>query len=50
VIVHVLPVDDLIEHEDEGDDCVCGPLIEHVAQDDGSSRWMVVHHALDGRE
>lgn len=48
--IHVLPINDLIEHEDEGEDCVCGPDLEPVERDDGSIAWMVVHHSLDGRE
>jgi len=42
--VHVLPVNDLIEHETD-DDCVCGPDVEFV-----SGGKVVSHHALDGRE
>ena len=42
---HVLPVNDLIEHEDEGDGCVCGP---DVRFEPGGR--IVVHHSLDGRE
>ncbi|AAR89783.1 hypothetical protein PBI_PATTYP_66 [Mycobacterium phage PattyP] len=48
--VHVLPVDDLIEHEDIGDDCVCGPEIEPVFDADGACGWVITHHSLDGRE
>ena len=47
-IVHVLPVDDLIEHLD--DDCPCGPTPEPVFADDGSCGWLITHHSLDGRE
>lgn len=43
--VHVLPIDDLVEHEEEGDDCVCGPRVEFV---EGGK--VVVHNSLDGRE
>lgn len=42
---HVYPVNDLVEHELEGDDCVCGPTTEFV---EGGK--VVVHHSLDGRE
>lgn len=49
-VFHVLPVDDLIEHEDEGGDCVCGATVEPVERDDGSMAWIVIHHSLDGRE
>jgi hypothetical protein len=44
-IVHILPINDLIEHEEEGDECVCGPDVEFV-----SGGRVVVHHSLDGRE
>lgn len=46
--VHVLPVNDLIEHEDN--DCPCGPTTEAVFRDDGSNEWIIIHHSLDGRE
>ena len=48
--VHVLPIDDLIEHEDFGDGCPCGPSTEPVKGDDGSVGWVITHHSLDGRE
>lgn len=45
--VHVLPLNDLIDHE-TSEDCVCGPEVELVsAVDDG---WLISHHSLDGRE
>ncbi len=46
--VHVEPIGDIVEHQDE--DCVCGPRVEAVFHDDGSNGWVVVHHSLDGRE
>jgi hypothetical protein len=48
--VHVLPVNDLIRHEDVGDDCPCGPAIEPVKAADGSVGWLITHNSLDGRE
>jgi hypothetical protein len=42
--VHVVPINDLVEHED--DDCVCGPAVEFVPP----NGWLVTHHSLDGRE
>lgn len=48
--VHVLPVDDLIAHEQESEDCWCGPRLEPVERDDGSIGWVYVHHSADGRE
>lgn len=50
VVVHVSPVDDLIDHETEGDDCPCGPETVPVPREDGSMGWTLVHHSLDGRE
>ena len=46
--VHVEPVNDLIEHQD--DDCPCGPDVEAVFREDGSNGWLITHHSLDGRE
>lgn len=43
--VHVYPIDDLVEHDTDGDDCVCGPDTEFV---DGGA--VITHHSLDGRE
>ena len=48
--VHVFPVNDIIEHNTDTDDCVCGPTTEPVINDDGSCGWVIVHHSLDGRE
>lgn len=48
--VHCFPVADLIVHDTDGDDCVCGPTAQQVGRDDGSTGWVMVHHSLDGRE
>lgn len=48
--VHVLPVDDLVEHDETGECCPCGPDTEPVERDDGSIGWLITHHSLDGRE
>ena len=48
--VHVYPVDDLVEHELVGDNCICGPQPVVVKCDDGSIEWVIAHHSLDGRE
>ena len=47
--VHVYPVNDLIEHELDGEACACGPVLEYVdgEEEDG---WVVTHASLDGRE
>jgi hypothetical protein len=45
--LHVVPVDDLVEHDiGEDGDCVCGPDVEF--REDGEILY--VHHSLDGRE
>jgi hypothetical protein len=49
-IVHCYPADDLVEHNTDSEDCVCGPDIEPVFRDDGSNGWLISHHSLDGRE
>lgn len=48
--VHVVPVNDLIEHDASGSECVCGPTTEPVDRGDGSFGWVITHHSLDGRE
>jgi len=48
--VHVHPGGDLIDHDLESDDCVCGPGMRPVRRADGSIEWIVTHHSLDGRE
>jgi hypothetical protein len=47
---HVFPVDDLIEHATESDDCVCIPRVEAMTEGDGPTDWLYVHSSLDGRE
>jgi len=49
VIVHVIPIGDIIVHED-GDECVCGPTADTVFGWDGTCSWVMVHHSLDARE
>lgn len=46
--VHVYPDADLIEHDTDGGDCICGPDTEFVQGDD-TSGFLLTHHALDGR-
>lgn len=48
--IHVVPVNDLVTHVIDGDDCVCGATTEPVPREDGSVGWLVTHHSLDGRE
>lgn len=48
--VHTYPVRDIVEHDTDGGDCICGPTTEPVQRDDGSYGWHILHHSLDGRE
>jgi hypothetical protein len=43
--VHVVPKDDLMPHELEGDGCPCGPNMEFLP-----THKLVAHSSLDGRE
>lgn len=47
--VHIYPLNDLVEHDTNGEACVCGPTDTPVEREDGSFGWLVIHHALDGR-
>ncbi len=39
---HVIPVEDLIEHDSSGEaDCICGLGTEPVKRDDGSMAWLI---------
>lgn len=42
---HVVPVDDVVGHEETGDGCACGPHVEYFPRG-----RVIVHHALDGRQ
>lgn len=47
---HVVPLDDDIIHEWTRN-CVCAPTSEFTTDHpDGNTRWIHVHHSLDGRE
>lgn len=46
----VVPINDLIDHEEFSEDCPCGPTPDPVKREDGSVGWVLVHHSLDGRE
>lgn len=51
VDLHVVPVNDLVEHDTSiGAACICAPTDTPVKQEDGTIRWLAVHHSLDGRE
>jgi hypothetical protein len=50
--VHAIPVNDVIEHDTNSLDCVCGPDVEYSHPDTGEFYGVpfVIHHSLDGRE
>lgn len=45
--VHVVPTGDWVGHDLE-EECVCGPYHEVCPTPEGD-KWLVLHHALDGR-
>ncbi|MFD4830147.1 hypothetical protein ACFWPV_09870 [Streptomyces uncialis] len=47
--LHVTPAGDRIAHDTRGE-CVCGPTQTPVPTDDGTVRFLAVHHSPDGRE
>jgi hypothetical protein len=49
-VVHVVPVADVIAHDDEGVDCICGPDVEYLIGREGRHGKLITHHSLDGRE
>ncbi len=40
--MHVLPINDVLEHDEYGEECLCSPI---VTEDD-----LVIHNSFDGRE
>jgi len=48
--LHVWPVQDIIGHDVHGTDCICGPSVEIVREDDGRVGRLIAHPSLDGRE
>jgi hypothetical protein len=43
-----IPMGDVFAHEDD-ETCPCGPELLRV-EHPGGDRWILAHHALDGRE
>lgn len=46
MIWHILPTNDLKEHQEEGSLCECEPKVE--IQENGDI--MIIHNSFDGRE
>lgn len=49
-VLHVFPINDLIEHELSEDACVCGPSLEIIPREERTDAHIYTHHSLDGRE
>lgn len=48
-VLHVVPVGDAVQYTSDND-CVCGPTVKPITNEDGSAQWLMIHHSLDGRE
>lgn len=48
-VFHVVPANDLIEHDTDGETCECEPRTEVVETKAGDAR-LIVHNSADGRE
>ena len=44
-MIHIIPINDLLEHEETGTMCHCGPEVDW-----SRAEAMVIHSALDDRE
>jgi hypothetical protein len=49
-VLHIVPVDDLIEHDTDGAPCACGATTELHIGCCGNTGRLVTHYSLDGRE
>jgi hypothetical protein len=45
-VIHTIPLNDLIEHDTNDDNCVCGPEVVLFERWDGSYGFQVFHHSL----
>lgn len=45
---HIVPTEDSIGHE-LNTSCPCEPARDYKRREDGTTGWVVTHHALDGR-
>ena len=43
--LHVVPLNDLLPHDEDGTECMCDPVVEMHG-----GRLLVIHNAYDGRE
>jgi hypothetical protein len=51
-VIHIVPLDDLKPHEEEGTQCHCSPRVFFSDPDTGEAfaEAIVVHRSFDGRE
>lgn len=51
-MIHVLPINDLFEHVEEGTGCWCEPEVRWTDEETGESypEALVIHNSADGRE
>jgi len=49
-VQHVVPVNDLFDHDTSGEACLCGTETDRVEGEDGSMGFVAIHRSLDGRE
>ena len=51
-MIHIIPLNDLREHEEEGTMCPCGPTVEWSDPVTGKpyAEAVVIHNAWDNRE
>jgi len=49
-ILHVVPVNDMFDHNDNADVCVCGPEVVPIEREDGIVVFQIIHNSFDGRE
>jgi len=48
--IHVLPINDLKEHDEESDQCWCNPRVE-IGDSEGLYEMpIIIHNSADGRE
>lgn len=45
-IYHIVPINDIEDHDDTGTTCKCEPSV--IFEEDGDI--IVIHHSFDGRE
>jgi len=47
--IHILPINDLYEHDENGFECLCGPDVKYRIHNETDCIF-VIHNAWDGRK